>query len=60
LESTSCASCGAGLEQDRSSKRRLVAGLAALVGVGLATIGLEALLNRLMGWPAGRKGGRQP
>jgi hypothetical protein len=28
--------------------------LAVLVGVGLATVGLEKLLDRLLGWPAPR------
>jgi hypothetical protein len=32
--------------------------LAALVGVGLATVGLEKLLDRLLGWPEHR--GKRP
>ena len=55
-----CADCGLDLRRESSPGRDLLLGLAALAGVGLATVGLEVVLDKVLGWP-GRKqsGGRE-
>jgi len=51
-----CSDCGTNLHPRPSSGRDAILALAAVASVGLATIGLEALLNRLL--RSGRKGKR--
>jgi hypothetical protein len=51
-----CADCGLDLRRQPSPGKDALLGLAALAGVGLATVGLQVLLDKLLGWPERRKG----